>query len=223
MFTGIIQSTGRVTRSERPGGDLRFTLIAPDFDATDVALGDSIAVSGCCLTVVERELTPASMPHLDLNALASAMAPVDARSAEQQAAARLADQLIEEVEAADTIVLAVPMYNFSIPSTLKAWIDHIARAGRTFRYTANGPEGLLKGKKVVVVTGRGGVYSGESPAKALDFQEPYLRAVLGFVGLTDVEFIHIEGLKVSPEAADQGRARALQAVRTAVAAVAQAA
>ena len=175
------------------------------------------------LTVVERELTPASMPHLDLNALASAMAPVDARSAEQQAAARLADQLIEEVEAADTIVLAVPMYNFSIPSTLKAWIDHIARAGRTFRYTANGPEGLLKGKKVVVVTGRGGVYSGESPAKALDFQEPYLRAVLGFVGLTDVEFIHIEGLKVSPEAADQGRARALLAVRTAVAAVAQAA
>jgi FMN-dependent NADH-azoreductase len=162
--------------------------------------------------VVERELTPASMPHLSLDALGALMAPVEQRSAEQTASVAFGDRLIAELEAADTIVLAVPMYNFSIPSTLKAWIDHVARGGRTFRYTAAGPEGLLKGKRVFVVTGRGGFYSGDSPAKVLDFQEPYLRGILGFLGLDDVTFIHVEGLKVSPEAAEQGIVRARQAV-----------
>ena len=104
------------------------------------------------------------------------------------------------------------MYNFSIPSTLKAWIDHVARAGWTFRYTPAGPEGLLKGKKVIVITGRGGIYTGSSPANALDFHEPNLRGVLGFLGLSDVTFIHVEGLKVSPEAAEQGVARARESI-----------
>jgi FMN-dependent NADH-azoreductase len=162
--------------------------------------------------VVERALTPESIPHLILGALGALMTPAEQRTAEQRASVDFADGLIEELEAADTIVLAVPMYNFSIPSTLKAWIDHVARAGRTFRYTAAGPEGLLKGKKVFVVTGRGGVYSGDSPAKVFDFQEPYLRSVLGFLGLADVTFIHVEGLKVSPEAAEQGVARARQLI-----------
>jgi FMN-dependent NADH-azoreductase len=169
-------------------------------------------------TVVERALTAESIPHLSLNALGALMTPAEQRSSEQHAAVAFADRLIEELETADTIVLAVPMYNFSIPSTLKAWIDHVARAGRTFRYTAAGPEGLLKGKKVFVITGRGGVYTGNSPAKVFDFQEPYLRGVLGFLGLTDVTFVHVEGLKVSPEAAEQGVARA----RDAIAAYAQA-
>jgi FMN-dependent NADH-azoreductase len=163
-------------------------------------------------SVVERKLTPASMPHLSLGALGALMTPADQRSAEQAADVAFADALIAEVEAADTIVLAVPMYNFSIPSTVKAWIDHIARAGRTFRYTAAGSEGLLKGKKVFVVTGRGGFYSGDSPARVLDFQEPYLRGVLGFLGLDDVTFVHVEGLKVSPEAASQGIERARRAI-----------
>ena len=162
--------------------------------------------------VVERALTPDAIPHLSLAALGALMTPAEQRSAEQQASVDFADRLIEELEAAETIVLAVPMYNFSIPSTLKAWIDHVARAGRTFRYTAAGPEGLLKGKKVFVVTGRGGFYSGDSPAKVFDFQEPYLRGVLGFLGLTDVTFIHVEGLKVSPEAAEKGIARAREAI-----------
>ena len=163
-------------------------------------------------TVVERALTAESIPHLSLGALSALMTPAEQRSTEQHATVAFADRLIEELEAADTIVLAVPMYNFSIPSTLKAWIDHVARAGRTFRYTAAGPEGLLKGKKVFVVTGRGGHYSGESPARVFDFQEPYLRGVLGFLGLTDVTFIHVEGLKVSPEAAEQGIAKARAAI-----------
>src|SRR5579864_2951193 len=120
--------------------------------------------------VIERDLTAASMPHLSLDALGALMTPAEQRSPGQAAAVAFADNLIEELEAADTIVLAVPMYNFSVPSTLKAWIDHVARAGRTFRYTAAGPQGLLKGKKVFIVTGRGGVYTGDSPARGLDFQ-----------------------------------------------------
>lgn len=155
-------------------------------------------------TVVERDLTADNIPHMSLAAFAASLTPADTRSTSEHQAAALADALIEEVEAADVIVLAAPMYNFSIPSTLKAWIDHITRAGRTFRYGAAGAEGLLKGKKVFIITGRGGIYSGDSPAKDMDFQEPYLRAMLGFLGLDDVTFIHVEGLKISPEAAASG-------------------
>jgi len=110
------------------------------------------------------------------------------------------------------IVIASPMYNFSISSNLKAWIDHIVRAGRTFRYTEEGrPEGLLKNKKVVVVTGRGGVYS-QGPLAAFDFQEPYLRTILGFVGLTNISFIHVEGLRINAEAAASGLERARSSI-----------
>lgn len=164
------------------------------------------------VTVTTRDLDPATMPHLSRDILgpSSATGPQGADAAQDPTA--FADRLIEEVEAADIIVIAAPMYNFSISSTLKAWIDHIARAGRTFRYTAAGPEGLLKGKRVVVVTSRGGFYSGAAVARDYDFQEPYLRAVLGFLGLDDVTFIHAEGLKVSPEEASRGLERARRAI-----------
>jgi FMN-dependent NADH-azoreductase len=158
-------------------------------------------------SVVERTLTPGTMPHLTGETMAAMVTPEAQRSERQKELVGLSDKLVAEIEAADTIVLAVPMYNFSIPSTLKAWIDHVARAGRTFRYTAAGPEGLLKGKKAYVVTARGGVYS-EGPAAVFDFQEPYLRAVLGFIGIKDVTFVHLEGLKISPEAAANGLAKA---------------
>ena len=164
-------------------------------------------------SVVERTLTPESIPHLTAETMAAMATPEAQRTERQNEVVALSDTLIAEVEAADTIVLAVPMYNFSIPSTLKAWIDHIARAGRTFRYTAAGPEGLLKGKKVFVVTARGGVYS-DGPTAAFDFQEPYLRTVLGFLGLNDVTFVHLEGLKISPEAAASGLARARAKIET---------
>jgi FMN-dependent NADH-azoreductase len=163
-------------------------------------------------TFVERHLDPASIPHLTQATLAALMTPAEQRDAAQSEAVAFADTLIEEIEAADTVVLAVPMYNFTVPSTLKAWIDHITRAGRTFRYTASGPEGLLKGKKVFIVTGRGGVYTGDSPARGFDFQEPYLRGMLGFLGLDDVSFIHVEGLAISPESATQGLERARRAI-----------
>jgi FMN-dependent NADH-azoreductase len=163
-------------------------------------------------TVVERGLSAESMPHLTQETIAAWSLPEDQRSPRQREIAAFADAIIAEVEAADVVVIAAPMYNFAIPSTLKAWIDHLARAGRTFRYSAAGPEGLLKGKKVFVITGRGGVYSGESPARALDFQEPYLRAVLGFIGLSDVTFIHVEGLALGADSAAGALDRARKAV-----------
>jgi FMN-dependent NADH-azoreductase len=160
-------------------------------------------------SVVERALTPQSMPHLDGDTFAAMGTPAGELKSAQQLSAALSDKLIAELEAADTIVLAAPMYNFSIPSTLKAWIDHVARRGRTFRYTEKGPEGLLKGKKVFVVAARGGLYSKGAPAAAFDFQEPYLRTVLGFLGLTDVTFVYLEGLAMGPETANTNRGKAL--------------
>ncbi|MGA3398581.1 MAG: FMN-dependent NADH-azoreductase [Acetobacteraceae bacterium] len=163
-------------------------------------------------TVVERVLSADTMPHLTQAMLTAVATPAESRSAEQQAAATFADALIAEVEAADVIVIAAPMYNFTISSTLKAWLDHIARAGRTFRYTANGPEGLLRNKTVFVTTARGGFYRADSPAMALDFQAPYLRAILGFLGITDVTFVHAEGLAIDPDTAARGLAEARRVV-----------
>jgi FMN-dependent NADH-azoreductase len=157
--------------------------------------------------IVARQLGH-GIPHLTAEHMKAWMTPPNERSARERELAGESDPLLEEAEAANVIVIGVPMYNFGIPSTLKAWLDHITRAGRTFRYTANGPEGLLKNKKVFVVVARGGIYTGESPFKAYDFQEPYLRAILGFNGLDDVTFIHVEGQKVSSEAAEAGVARA---------------
>jgi FMN-dependent NADH-azoreductase len=107
------------------------------------------------------------------------------------------DQLIEELQAADTVVIGAPMYNFSISSTLKAWIDQIVRMRRTFAHGPSGPQGLLGNKKVVVITARGGAYEKGTPREALDFQEPYLRSILRFVGLTHVTFIHAENQLVA--------------------------
>lgn len=156
---------------------------------------------------IHRDLAK-SVPHLTGEHLATWMTAATDRSERQHAVARESDALIEELEAADVIVIAAPMYNFSISSTLKAWLDHITRAGRTFRYTEKGPEGLLKNKKVFVVTARGGVYTSESPLKTYDFQEPYLRAILGFNGLTDVTFVHTEAQRMSVDAAEAALAKA---------------
>lgn len=162
--------------------------------------------------IVHRDLSN-TVPHLTGEHLVAWTTAPAERSQRQRTIAGESDPLIEELEAADVIVIAAPMYNFSISSTLKAWLDHITRAGRTFRYTANGPEGLLKNKRVFVVTARGGVYTGDSQAKAYDFQEPYLRAILGFNGLTDVSFIHVEAQKSSPDAAQAAIASARAAAR----------
>ena len=114
--------------------------------------------------------------------------------------------------AADVLVIGAPMYNFSIPSQLKAWIDRIAVAGKTFRYTESGPEGLAKGKKAIVISARGGMYGAGSPAASLDFQENYLRGVFGFLGITDIEFVRAEGLAHGPSQREQSMTAAHGAI-----------
>lgn len=151
-------------------------------------------------TVTVRDLAVTPHPVLDAAALGALFTPADQRTPEQAARVALDDSLIAEVQAHDAIVLGVPMYNFGVPVQLKTWLDAIARAGVTFRYTANGPEGLIQGKKVYVAFARGGIYR-DTPA---DSQTPYIKTILGFLGMTDVKYIHAEGLAMGPEAVDKG-------------------
>ena len=137
------------------------------------------------LRVSYRDLDLDPVPHVTGRGLSGADAD------EVAAAART----LEEFLAADVIVIGAPMYNFSVPSTLKAWIDRVAVAGKTFRYTADGPQGLAGGKQVIIASGRGGLHSG-APS---DFQEPYLRQVFGFLGIRDIDFVRAEGVALSPE------------------------
>ncbi|WP_312161776.1 FMN-dependent NADH-azoreductase [Phenylobacterium sp.] len=153
--------------------------------------------------IVFRDLAADPIPHLLPSTVAGVRA--QASSPAELEARALSDKLIAELRTADVIVIGAPMYNFSVPTTLRAWFDHVLRAGETFRYSEAGPEGLLTGKKVIVVESRGGLYS-EGPAQALDFQEPYLRQLLGFIGLTDVTFIRAEKIGYGPEARDQALA-----------------
>jgi FMN-dependent NADH-azoreductase len=143
-------------------------------------------------SVQVHDLANTPFPHLEEVHLQSFFTPAEGRSPEHQAAIRHSDEAIAELLAADTIVIGAPLYNFGVASTLKAWIDHIARAGITFRYTADGPEGLVKGKKVYIAMSSGGVYS-EGPMSSYDFVVPYLKAVLGFIGMTDVTVFRVEG------------------------------
>ncbi|HEX5865484.1 MAG TPA: NAD(P)H-dependent oxidoreductase, partial [Casimicrobiaceae bacterium] len=135
------------------------------------------------------------VPHLDAQRFGAFLAKPDERSVEQQAVVAYSDALIDELNRADVIVLGLPMYNFGVPSTLKAYIDHIARGGKTFKYTDKGPVGLLTGKKAYVFATRGGLYAGT----ALDTQTPYVRDMLRFLGIDDVEFVYAEGLAISAE------------------------
>ncbi|EMD1175673.1 FMN-dependent NADH-azoreductase [Vibrio harveyi] len=146
-----------------------------------------------------RDLAANPLPVLDFS-VATALRATEDLSQEQQAVVDLSDTLIEEIKAADTLVIAAPMYNFTIPTQLKNWIDLIARAGVTFKYTENGVQGLIERKKAIVVTTRGGLHKG-SPT---DSMTPYLRTVLGFVGITDVEFVYAEALNMGEDAAAKG-------------------
>jgi FMN-dependent NADH-azoreductase len=165
-------------------------------------------------TLALRDL--AATPHLELDATAlQALFTVPAnRTNEQAARVALDDALIAEIQAADVVVLGVPMYNFGVSAQLKNWIDAISRAQVTFRYTANGPEGLLQGKKVYVALTRGGKYR-NTPA---DTQVPYLQTVLGFLGMTDVQFVYAEGLAMGVEAANDAMASAKAQIEEALAA-----
>ncbi|WP_345794416.1 NAD(P)H-dependent oxidoreductase [Thauera sp. JM12B12] len=163
-------------------------------------------------TLVLRDLARDPAPLIDEAALAALFTPAEQRTPEQAARVAASDALIAEVQAADAIVLGVPMYNFGISAQLKNWIDAIARVGVTFRYTENGPEGLLKGKTVYVAFARGGRYR-DTPA---DTQTPFLKTVLGFLGMTDVRFVYAEGLNMGEDAARQGFAEAAADIEAAL-------
>jgi FMN-dependent NADH-azoreductase len=150
--------------------------------------------------VIERDLASAHFPLITEEWTQAAYSNPATRTAAQRQELALSDQLIEEILEADAIVIGAPMYNLTVSAPLKAWIDQIVRIGRTFRYGTSGPEGLLKGKKVIVLTSRGGSFRPGTPTAAYDHQEPYLRHILGFVGLTDVTFIHAENQKPGEQA-----------------------
>ncbi|MBO0366227.1 FMN-dependent NADH-azoreductase [Pseudomonas shirazensis] len=147
-----------------------------------------------------RDVAANPLPHLDADLLGGWMKPAEQRSMPEQEAFERSNQLTDELLAADVLVMAAPMYNFTIPSTLKAWLDHVLRAGITFKYTPTGPQGLLQGKRAIVLTARGGIHAGAGS----DHQEPYLRQAMAFIGIHDVDFIHAEGLNMSGDFHEKG-------------------
>ncbi len=145
-------------------------------------------------TVLYRDLAAVTPAPISQSWVQAAFTPADSRTAEQKALLAPSDELIHELETADEIVIGVPMHNFSVPASLKLWIDQIVRSGRTFAYGASGPQGLLTGKKATLLVATGGFYAPGSPTAAFDFGEPYLKAVLGFIGLTDVHTVAVAGV-----------------------------
>lgn len=158
--------------------------------------------------VIRRDLSHEPIDHLTAERFAAALTAPEERTREQAREAALADTLIEELEAADEVVIAAPTYNFNVASTLKSWFDHVARAGRTFRYTSEGPVGLLEGKTAYVFLTSGGQYSGTG----MDFQKPYIEHFLGFLGIKDVRFVRAEGLAMGEEVSQQALREASERV-----------
>jgi len=154
--------------------------------------------------VIVRDLAKEPVPHLDAARFGAFLAKPEERTPAQQAVVDYSDALIGELKRADVVVLGLPMYNFGVPSTLKAYLDHVARVGETFKYTEMGPVGLLTGKKVYVFAARGGMYAGT----ANDTQTPFIRTFLSFLGMSDIEFVYAEGLAISEASKQQSLARA---------------
>lgn len=178
------------------------------------ALVEAVAQKHPDLSVTHRDLATQPVAHLSGEILGAAFIAESDWNPTQRAERALTDSLINEFLAADVVVIAAPMYNFSIPSQLKSWIDRIAAAGRTFKYTDAGPVGLAGGKKVLIASSRGGVYSTDQ-GRAMDFQEDYLRTVMGFVGISDIEIVRAEAVNMG----EDKRATAIHAAREAIAAL----
>ena len=151
-------------------------------------------------TVIERDLAATALPHITDEWVQAVHSNPATLTANQKQVLQVSDTLVDELVQADTIVIGAPMYNFAIPAPLKAWIDQVVRVGKTVVFAAAGPQGILKGKKVYVVTSRGGAFRPGTPTERFDYQEPYLRHILGFIGLTDVTIIHAENQKPGVQA-----------------------
>jgi FMN-dependent NADH-azoreductase len=187
---------GNASYSNRVAGNVVDELVRRDPDAT----------------VTVRNVAIDPLPHIDDDFVAATRSPNGPQTERQRALLAQSDALVDELFAADVVVLGAPMINFTIPSTLKAWIDNVARAGRTFSYSEAGPKGLVTGKQVILIGARGGVYS--EAAKPLDFQIPYLKSVLGFLGMTEVEVLEVDGTAYGPEAAEKAVTAATAKMRT---------
>ena len=175
------------------------------------AIVDQLTKAAPGLDIISRDLALQPLSHLSGEHLAAAQGAVPESPALQKDIAA-SQAALDEFLAADIVVIGAPMYNFGIPSQLKAWIDRIAVAGKTFRYTANGPEGLAGNKRVIVAVSRGGLYSAGMPAAAFEHVESYLRGVFGFLGVTDLEIVVAEGLQTGPDQREKAMSGALQAV-----------
>ena len=182
---------------------LNTSLFGPGGQSTTLA-NEFVASRGG--KVIVRDLARDPVPHLTAERFGAFLAKPEDRTPEQRAVAEYSDALIAELRDADTIVIGLPMYNFSVPSTLRAYFDHVGRAGVTFKYTENGPQGLLTGKKAYVFVTRGGVYGTEH------IHTRYVRDFLTFIGISDVEFIYAEGLAISPAAKDAALAKAREVI-----------
>jgi FMN-dependent NADH-azoreductase len=159
-------------------------------------------------TVLLRDVGHHPVPHVTEPWVVGAFAPADAQTPESKAAIAVSDQLVDEFLSADRYIFGVPMYNLNIPSTFKAYIDQIVRAGKTFAVGPNGYEGLVKGKKAIFITSSGGSFVQGSPFAAYNFQEPYLRAIFGFMGVTDVQFVVADSMNQGEESAKASREKA---------------
>ncbi len=160
------------------------------------------------VAVTHRDVVANALPHLAIEELGAWQTPADERTTEQQALAAHSDELLAELRANDVLVLAVPMYNLGIPSQLKAWFDRVLRAGETFRYTENGPQGLIEGKRAIILAARGGQYAGTE----FDSQTPHLKTMLGLMGISDVEVVFAEGLNMGDAHRDAAMKEAFQAI-----------
>lgn len=174
-------------------------------------LAEKLASRAAASTINARDLTAQPLPHIDESFATARNTPPDKLSSSQREVLRISDALVMDLFRADVIIIAAGMINFGIPSTLKTYIDYVLRPGVTFRYTNEGPEGLLRDKKVYLVVARGGVYS-QGVMQSLNFQDPYLKAVLALIGLTDVEVIAVEGVAFGPESAEKSVNAALERV-----------
>lgn len=174
-------------------------------------LAKSLAAAKPGSEINPRDLAAHPLPHIDAVFTSGITTPKEQRTPEQARAVAVSDGVVDEVLAADSIVIAAGFINFSIPSTLKSWLDHLTRAGRTFRYNAHGPEGLVTGRKVYLVVAYGGVYS-EGSATQFDHAVPYLKTILSFMGMTDVEVIRVEGLAMGADVEQVALSRARELV-----------
>ncbi len=160
------------------------------------------------VNVTQRDVVKTSLSHLDISELGAWQVAAAERTAEQQALAARSDELLTELRTNDVLVIAVPMYNLGIPSQLKAWFDRVLRAGETFRYTENGPQGLVEGKRAIILAARGGQYAGTE----FDSQTPHLKAMLGLMGIKEVDVVYAEGLNLGEQQREAAIKEAFQAI-----------